>query len=358
MKIENILNLDNLNKMIDAGYISARKHPVLDLVIYNYTHACQYDNVWNNETLNCRGLIVHKNGDVIARPFPKFFNMEQVQDQIPNESFEAFEKLDGSLGVMYLDHDGQFSLATRGSFESEQAIEGTKILREKYGEWLRDRYEMTENRTFLFEIIYPENRIVVDYKGLRDVVMLTIIDNKTGKDTFLNIKYPWKVAKRYDGVKDLKHIKSLNSENEEGFVILFESGFRCKVKFDEYMRLHRVLTGINEKDIWESLSLGKDPVAEYADKVPDEFYEWMKKTKEKLVLQFEEIRFQVVKYRMDILAIDFKSRKDLALWIQANVPENYRGMVFNFVDGKEYQSKIWGLFRPVGPFHSFKVDEE
>lgn len=362
MYIHNLLNMDNLNKMISEGFISVRKHSILPYSIYNYTHAASYDNMWNQETLICRGLIVdNTSGKIISRPMPKFFNWEQDEPKgkIPvGENFEAFTKMDGSLGIMYFAYDMEFAVATRGSFDSDQAIEATKILREKYGSWLKDRYEMFEGKTVLFEIIYPENRIVVDYNGMRDVVMLTIIDNETGKDSILDIQYPWPVVKRYDGIKDLKKIKELNSDNEEGFVILFESGYRCKVKFDEYMRLHRVLTGVNDKDIWESLSLGNDPEKEYAEKVPDEFYSWMKETKKKLIERFNDIQWELEKKKMDLMSQNFNSRKDVALWIQANVESEYRGMVFNYLDRKDYKNQIWKMIKPVGPFTSFKVDEE
>ncbi|MDX2149564.1 MAG: hypothetical protein SFV54_02440, partial [Bryobacteraceae bacterium] len=33
----------------------------------------------------------------------------------------------------------------------------------------------------MFEILYPEHRIVVDYGGLEDRVLLDVIDNETGR---------------------------------------------------------------------------------------------------------------------------------------------------------------------------------
>ena len=56
--------------------------------------------------------------------FNKFFNMEEHQpEEIPNETFEVFEKLDGSLGILFW-YQGQWILATKGSFTSDQAIRG------------------------------------------------------------------------------------------------------------------------------------------------------------------------------------------------------------------------------------------
>ena len=36
-------------------------------------------------------------------------------------------------------------------------------------------------KTYLFEIIYPENRIVVDYGDYKGLVLIDVIDNETGK---------------------------------------------------------------------------------------------------------------------------------------------------------------------------------
>jgi hypothetical protein len=39
---------------------------------------------------------------VIAKPFPKFFNYEEhTADEIPNELFDVYEKMDGSLGICF-----------------------------------------------------------------------------------------------------------------------------------------------------------------------------------------------------------------------------------------------------------------
>jgi RNA ligase len=54
------VNWQKVDKLVTEGYINFQKHPTLDLWIYNYSRMCQYDSVWDNETLQCRGLIVDK----------------------------------------------------------------------------------------------------------------------------------------------------------------------------------------------------------------------------------------------------------------------------------------------------------
>jgi RNA ligase len=96
------LNWDNVEEQVRGGYISKQRHPSAPLTIYNYTHKCQYDWKWTPEALTCRGLIVADSGEIVARPFPKFFSVEQLNGQTPAEPFEVYEKLDGSLGVLYI----------------------------------------------------------------------------------------------------------------------------------------------------------------------------------------------------------------------------------------------------------------
>lgn len=110
--ITNIHELPELARMVAEGYISVRRHPTAPLRIYNDTAKAQYDHVWNPATLTCRGVITNENGTIVARPFPKFFNLEQVET-LPNEPFEVHEKLDGSLGILYW-VGNEPSIATRG----------------------------------------------------------------------------------------------------------------------------------------------------------------------------------------------------------------------------------------------------
>ena len=117
--------LDGLDHLVDEGYITRRKHPSEDLFILNYTPKTQYEGFWNDVTLSCRGLIVDSAGTIRARCFRKFFNYEEVFHEVSTRTsssmhFKVYDKVDGSLGILYWVGDEPF-IATRGSFESEQA---------------------------------------------------------------------------------------------------------------------------------------------------------------------------------------------------------------------------------------------
>ena len=121
-----------LQQCINDKLVSIQKHPEVDLFIYNYTPKVQYEKLWNEITLQTRGLILDSEMNIIARPFGKFFNLEERQlDEIPKESFEVYEKMDGSLGILYWLNNLPY-IATRGSFTSEQSVHATEILHSKY----------------------------------------------------------------------------------------------------------------------------------------------------------------------------------------------------------------------------------
>ncbi|MCU0449358.1 MAG: hypothetical protein MUC97_05855 [Bernardetiaceae bacterium] len=330
-------NFAELDQLIAEGYINVQAHPSGDLFIYNYTPKAQYDQLWNEWTLTCRGLILDQHRQVVARPFRKFFNLEEhAQSRVPavamDGAFEVYEKMDGSLGILY-QHQGQFAIATRGSFQSEQAGKATAILHQKYANALA---QVPPGKTLLFEIIYPANRIVVDYGDQEDLVLLAVIDNQTGRDEPLPaIGFP--LVPRYDGIRDLATIRQWQTADREGFVIKFATGGRVKVKFDEYVRLHRLLTHVSSRDIWEYLATGQ-PLEPLLERVPDEFYTWVKQQ----VAQLTD-SYQAIEQLCQAQFKDLGDRKTNAFYYQT---QTYPGILFSMLDGRDYAPAIWKMVKP------------
>ena len=282
-------DINILNDYIQKGLVVKNDHPTLPLSIYNYSRTCQYENKWDNITKSCRGLILDKDGNVIAKSFDKFFNLEEHStEEIPNEDFEVYEKLDGSLGILFW-YQGKWILASKGSFVSEQALKGKQILNSKYSV-----EPIPKGYTTLLEIIYPENRIVCNYGDDEVLVVLSMISNASGKeldyDSLLKINEETglPVVKKYDGIQDYKTLKSLISKDREGYVVRFRNGFRMKIKGEEYVRLHRILTGFSNVDIWEYLKDDKN-LDELLDRVPDEFDSWVRNTIKDIKTEYEKL---------------------------------------------------------------------
>lgn len=347
---------------VENGWVSKRKHPKYNLWIYNYTTDTQIERYWNKTTIMCRGLILDYMGRIVGRPFPKFFNVDEISQfrnnlhflygvkysQLPQTQFTAYPKMDGSLGVVFFNPQSEaWELASRGSFESDQAVVGNRLLHEKYSDMLQ---YLKIGQTYMVEIIYPENRIVLDYQGRKELTLLACINNETGKDNWDEFKMlnrlGWKdIAQKQ--IPDIKYLDQLQFvqevENEEGYVLVFDNGFRLKYKFSEYCRLHKIMTGVTRKRIWDQLR-NNENLAEWLDKVPDEFYQYVMDIAGSIKLEYKAIEEHSVLMAKDTLAKG-GSRKDMADRLQSY---EYKSIVFNILDGKDYSETIWRLVQPKG----------
>lgn len=345
--------LETLEKYYNEGLLHKQVHPTLDLTIWNYSPKVQYEKLWDEITLQCRGLVTNSEGKVIARPFGKFFNYEEHEDiNIPNETFDVYEKMDGSLGILF-NYKDEWIMATRGSFISEQSIKATEILK-KY----KYKY-LPSDCTYLFEIIYPQNRIVVNYGDDEKLVLLGSIQTNSTSDVTEGYEYNihnesyeelgFELVKKYDGITDFTVIKKDISDSKEGFVIRFKNGFRMKIKGDEYCRLHHILTNISNRDIWEYLKDGK-PLDDILDKVPDEFYDWVKNTVSNLQDKFDLIKIEVEEEFKELI-----NKKEFAEKIKNNPNKSF---LFKRLDSYSNQlnEMIWNSIYPTYS-KPFKKDE-
>jgi RNA ligase len=345
-----------LKPYVDSGLVEAKRHATLPLTIYNYSRECQFDQKWDEVTLQCRGLILDDAGVIVARGFNKFFNYEEVQGkgEIPIQGDYVYvqEKMDGSLGILFYYAD-EWHMATRGSFHSDQAVEGLKILKEKYNDLLA----FERSVTYLCEIIYPENRIVVDYGSKPRIVFLSVI--AAGEELHWTTACGFfKVSgiRKADIVKTEQHfkfspelyesLKAQNIKNSEGFVLRFQpDSFRMKIKFEDYVRLHRLLTNFSNVDIWECLRNGTD-MADYLADVPDEFDSWVRDWIRALKFAFVMKEIDAKKILAELLQVPNSSKREDAEWIKANCPTEYQGLVFAMLSGKDYSPAIWRMIKP------------
>jgi RNA ligase len=367
-KLSDILSLSLLARMTDNGYVKAQRHPTLPLRIFNYTAKCQWEREWNGITKKCRGLIVRNDGEVIARPFPKFFNYEEHLQEVngllqdgasvtPNPPFDMNEpaivtdKMDGSLGILYPAERG-WAIATRGSFTSDQAIAGTELLHE------RPEWEPAEDCTYLFEIIYPENRIVVKY-DFPELVLLDVIETSTGlraRDSAW-AQYRGPVATQFDHATLAEALAEPPRENAEGMVIYFPStNTRIKLKQADYVALHRIVTGMNEKTVWELLSEGKT-ADDICQGIPEEFWPWVHETAGDLYDHAKEIYLSASEAYFGICqGLDqgmpegkYWDRKIFALEAQEPEYAEVRPYLFMLLDNKDLAPSIWKSIKPHNP---------
>jgi RNA ligase len=206
-----VIDLQAFREHEAQGLITGRIHPTHDLIIWNYTPDCQYSCMWNNVTMQARGLITKPDGTIVARPLKKFFGWDEYKryqeafasqapswcQEVPySKSFTVTSKEDGYLGILY-QVDGKPYISTRGSFTSEMAIRANKIL-EKY-----KTYSFDPQYTYLFEIIYPQGRIVVSYDDMEDLILLAVVETESGNEIDIHEReWPFPVVQSFDGISD------------------------------------------------------------------------------------------------------------------------------------------------------------
>jgi RNA ligase len=335
-------NLDVLNKYAEDGLLIKKTHPTLPLTIWNYSRACQYGGLWDDITINFRGTILDDSGNLVAKSFPKFKNFEEHSaDEIPNEDFNIYEKMDGSLGIVYY-YDNKWNMATRGSFNSDQAIKGLEML---------NRYDLSlldVDYTYLFEIIYPNNVVVVRYDEEK-LVLLAKYNIKSGKEGDVQTDYykaNFDVVKCYDNLpNNFVELKNNIENNKEGYVLRFKNGMRVKIKSEEYVRLHKVLTNVSNMDIWLYMKNGED-LNLLLNAVPDEMDNNIRDFIDYLKMSYNIVYDTAIDFYENLLdKYNITSKKDFALLINNLSPKN-KSLLFAFWDKKRHEEIIWNIVKP------------
>lgn len=373
LKIDDLLDTNLLKDHIFKGVVSEMKHPDYpELKIYNYSHVAQHDNIWDNVTEQCRGLIVNSStNEVLARPFRKFFNLntsfrEETQEaNLPAWKPRILEKLDGSMGILFY-YNNRIHIATRGSFASDQAIWANNWVLEHYKS--NGPMDWPEGHTPLFEIIYKENRIVVSYE-FEGLVLLGLVNIENGFELSPEEVSSWgnrngiRVAKEYLNLT-IKECQSDATPNREGFVLQYwtqkdSAPLRLKIKTEDYVRLHKVITGLNPKGIWEHLAARYDPEALWRPAIHNKpFVDWCtgwiktfqdmyEKWEQEAIRQFGSVAIKAIRESNNISPKPDERaiRKIWALAIQQE-PSYLHQVLFACLSGSDWKAQIWKKLEP------------
>jgi RNA ligase len=362
---------DELRQLKAEGYLAIVPHPEpgVGLWLLNYTKRAQFQAAWEQYPilLGCRGTIVTASGAVVARGFRKFFNVgERPETAIERlaalGSPEVAHKLDGSLAILYPLGE-EYRLATRGSFASEQAVRATAIWQSEYAATRNGQLDRA--LTYLFEYVAPDNRIVVRYDRAA-LILIGLVVTATGEElayrevrregTRLALPYVEEEAQEW------RALHAAARENFEGFVLFWpEQGLRAKVKLAEYVRLHRIYTGLSEQLVWEYLRTGSDLAALRA-MIPEEVLPWLEATIGTLhgAYAAREAEIARVVGLVSAAGLEPASRADRKAVAEIVVREGgeVRAAVFAALDGKAYRERLWALVEPQGREPIRLVEEE
>lgn len=257
------------------------------LVGFKYSMNTIYTGDWDDVTLNARGIVFNeKTGEIVARPFKKFFNYQEFYTaeglkselylKVPQEfkpnlegPFRCMEKVDGSLGIVFLNpFTHKWQVKTGGSFDSDQAV------------WAQEWFDknintnlLIEGFTYCFEIVSKEDihPIRYDYEGM---VLLGAISNSTGEEVPLsqiqNIaqRLNVRMVELYEFEKFLDAVEWAKKlpKTQEGLVITFDNGFKTKAKSDDWCQLAKMFEGMTKWNIWVCYDIEKDFFHAHVDK--------------------------------------------------------------------------------------------
>lgn len=372
MRLFDHLGIDaaKLDEYILSGLVDRAEHATFPLAMLTYGRKAVYDHVWDSVTSKCRSLIYNiETQEIVARSFEKFHNFGAVVGEYagaggPNAEGaigepEVWEKMDGFLCTMYT-YAGKSYIASKGSFRSPHA------------KWATNWYQRHETRntsgwvwpegyTPVFEGITPNLRIVVDYGRRAELVLLALINNETGEELNATALQQWAYVNAVTmptifkmSTKEATENANSDGKNFEGYVLVWrrpgKTPYRLKVKYLDYLRLHRFVTQVSPKRILEALSNGWDDVIdEYVNNSTPWFKRYVEKWKKILEREASQLEAEAEDAFTDArktlnappFGAELPTRKQ---WAEIFTNEQYdpiSSILFGLLDGKDVKKIIW-----------------
>lgn len=284
---------------IDPEFL-AQKEGVINGVFSTLVFPCKGNFIeWTQENKYARSVVMGSvTGDLLSAGFPKFVNLGENPANFPppDDITDAFivEKMDGSLCIVDI-IGGEINMRTRGT-HSYKTLENAKDFEVALAKhpliepWLKNHVTLT----LLFEIVTPNNRIVIDYPEI-DLYLIGAIrkvDYSIVPQTSLDNMAAEMVVKRppyytFNNLSDcIKTVKAI--EGKEGVCMYMPNGEIFKIKGDQYLKLHYFKSNATSKNmlaLYEELDFpSTNEMQDYIVKMFDwECWEYSKEIFYKLV---------------------------------------------------------------------------
>lgn len=280
-------NGKDFSKLNTAFGIKVKDYPEQKLVVLNY------DQIESPKTdpivMECRGLILDYDLNVICRPFDRFFNLGEAPDtqaHLDMTKAVAYEKVDGSLIKLYFNPKlDVWHIATRGTAFAESRVGDfnmsffdlvLKALNlDDYTFLPKCREHLDPAVTYVFEVTAMENRVVTRYEGYK-LHYLGARVTATGE----YVREQQLQAALALGAHDIKSYRFDTKESankavnelgnlEEGFVVWQDGKPVCKIKSDAYVAVHHIRgEGLTTKRICDLVISGEQE--EYLTYFPED----------------------------------------------------------------------------------------
>ncbi len=216
---------------------ASEKYP--GLYVLKYSKKVFYDDLWNDYLEECRGTVIDKDFNVIARPFTKIYNygIEKNAPVIdPNEIVTAFRKINGFM-VSITWYNGDLLISTTGSLEGPYVDMARELIDvDKY----REVCFQNPNLTFMFECVHPNDpHIIAEQTGMyllgyRENSWDSEVGRQVVKIHLFAVKFGCRVTGWTKGT--MKFIETMaKTKQHEGFVFYTNSGLAAKIKTPYYL---------------------------------------------------------------------------------------------------------------------------
>ena len=346
-------------------FVLLKKSPY-ELIIHEYPDGrvlfkyIQFASDFTEELVReARGIILQKGTwDIVCLPFSKFFNFGEPNAYDLNLlNSIIIEKIDGSIIKVYF-YKGKWRVATNGTIEAEDAT--TYDDKTTFKDLFFDVLSLTKfeeltsllykDTTYLFELIHPMNRVVVDYHEKKELIFIgarcniSFVDDNIFQlqyqfvDQFDVIRLPKLYAINIHDLSELSAIAdkaNISGADFEGFVVAETKDFkvigRVKIKSPKYLKLHRLTggEGVTNNIINILLDGEQDEFEAYVNQLPSYIKDEYDKTKEKFGQLIDQLDSYFKSYKGLSVTL---TRKDLALDILKTVPKGWSGFIFTHID--------------------------
>lgn len=251
--------------------------------ILRYNQIAANTDWFNPIVRECRGIIINNQTlSVVCHAFDRFYNYsEPYADEIDWASATAMEKVDGSIIKVWADGN-QFHISTNGAIDAYD-VDITSFVGGKGKTTFGDKAmliiaekpiynfapTLVNGDTHIFELIGPENKVVIDYPE-DNLVYLGSRNIET------NEEYQNEILAKYFDTPDTYKISGLTVDQiltmvdgmngQEGIVVKDKYNHRVKIKNPEYLLKHRSMKNFTDLDVIKIVMSGE--TSEWAATIP------------------------------------------------------------------------------------------
>ena len=337
--------LDDLKAEFD---ISANHHP--NLPIFNLNYGI-YSPKTNPIVMECRSLCLDDKFDLVARSFPRFFNLHEtpeINDRFNWSNFSVLEKVDGWFCKVFWYKD-QWVFSSRSGFGDNQVNDPNLT----FGQLCRtimtlECLNMLDKKIcYTFEVVGPYTKIVRHYTSNRMYLLTAFRNNEEMPFEYISKASIVLNYHSNGNVTGLDHYivgtaeetmslisrRTKEDKTWEGVVLRDSNNMRIKIKSPSYIALHHLRGEGNlflPKYIIPLILAGDyDEILEYWPEVKDAFA----KVKDRIDLHQQRVIDLWDKVK------DIDSQKDFALSIQQETP--FTPILFKARKEGRHPKEIW-----------------